>query len=359
MMISSSSDNSRKTRRPTITKIASSFPNLRVEQRELFEGVFQHWYGDLPDAWELMAQTQVKYRHMAWDLKNLLAEKSPTTDERMAIYKTVALDIGHRSLAQVLDGVDRNVIDSFVMASCTGYTGPTLDCLLARDFNLRSDLRRTFIGHMGCFAAFNVLKVAMDSLAARPQSQVLASCLELCSLHMRRHTTREQAVIHALFGDACTTVLISCEEPGNGVELIRSHTEQLYSTHEMMTWDVQADGFFMTLSPYVPFVIAEHIEVFMERLLGPEGLNVSDVKHWIIHPGGPKIIEFITKTLCLAPEQVAPTYRVLEQRGNCSSATVLLVLEELLASKTPERGDYGVMMAFGPGLTMESLLVRF
>lgn len=346
-------------KRPTLTRIGSAFPAIRVAQKDLFEGLFKQWFRDVPNAWELMEQTRVRHRNLAWDPRQALAERSPTLEERMEIYRAAALEVSGRSLSSALEGVDRERIGSFVVASCTGYMGPTLDLLLARDFGLRSDLRRTFVGHMGCFAAFNVLKVAMDSLAARPDEVVVANCTELCSLHFRPEASREQAVIHALFGDASSTVLLSNEPPGRGVQLVRSRTEQIYSTHDMMTWDMLSDGFRMTLSPYVPFVIAEQIEGFMERLLAPEGLSAGDVKHWIVHPGGPKIVELIADRLRLRPEQVAPTYTVLAEHGNCSSTTVLLVLEETLRSSAPARGEYGVMMAFGPGLTMESILVQF
>jgi predicted naringenin-chalcone synthase len=359
-------------RRPTITKLSSAFPPHRLSQKDLYDGLMKEWYKDIPGAWELMEQTKVQYRNMAWDPRQALLRGSPSTDERMEIYKKVVLEVSGRTIKSVLSGESDHFVGkgrdtafagpsvgSFVMASCTGYMGPTPDLMLAREFKLRPDLRRTFVGHMGCFAAFNVLKVAMDSLAARQDEKVLANCTEFCSLHFRPERTQEQAVIHALFGDASASVLMSNEEPGKGVQLLRSRTEQLYDTYDLMTWDVLSDGFRMTLSPYVPFIIAENIEGFMERLLEPERISVSDVKHWIIHPGGPKIIEFITEKLRLTKDQVAPTHHVLAECGNCSSTTVLLVLEEVLRTRAPKRGEYGVMMAFGPGLTMESMLVQF
>ncbi|HEU4408386.1 MAG TPA: type III polyketide synthase [Polyangiaceae bacterium] len=351
--------NAATPRLPTLTRLSSAFPPLRFSQREIYDGLLRHWYAEVPNAWELMENVRVRHRHYAWDPREELAERSPGTARRMAAYKRAVLAVGGESLRGTLEGVDRATIGSFVMASCTGYTGPTPELLLARDVGLRADLRRTFIGHMGCYAAFNVLKTAMDSLAARPDEPVLVNCSEFSSLHYRPERTREQAVIHALFGDACASALVSMEGPGVGVQLVRSRTEQLYATHELMTWDVLDDGFIMTLSPYVPFVIAEHIGGLLGRLLGPEGLELGDVRHWVVHPGGPKILDVVGDKLRLTGDDLGPSYRVLEERGNCSSTTVLLVLEEVLRSRSPARGEYGVMLAFGPGLTMESMLVRF
>lgn len=345
--------------KPTLLAIGSAFPPHELSQQEAYEGLFKRWYETVPNAEQIMAQTRVQRRRMAWDPRVALASGSPGTGDRLRVFEEVMVDVAGQSATSVLEQVERGRIGSFVMASCTGYLGPTPDLLLARRLGLRSDLRRTFIGHMGCFAAFNVLKVAMDSLAARPDELVLANCTESSSIHFRPDATAEQAVIHALFGDASASLVLGSAPEGSGVQLLRTHTEQLYDTYEMMTWTVKNDGFFMTLSPYVPFVLVEHIEAFLAKLLGPSGLAVRDIRHWGIHPGGPKIVEFISKKLALTDAQVRATWHVLSQYGNCSSSTVLLVLEDILAQDRPQRGEYGVLMAFGPGLTMEGLLVRF
>nr|WP_263430300.1 3-oxoacyl-[acyl-carrier-protein] synthase III C-terminal domain-containing protein [Nannocystis pusilla] len=126
-----------------------------------------------------------------------------------------------------------------------------------------------------------------------------------------------------------------------------------------MTWRVLDDGFRMTLSPYVPLLLAEAVAPFVERLLAPAGLRRQDVRSWCIHPGGPKIVEFVGDRLGLRADQLRASNHVLAEYGNCSSSTVLLVLKDVMAVDRPEPGEYGVMMAFGPGLTMESLLLRF
>ncbi len=346
--------------RPTLLSIGSAFPSLSITQDALYEGLLQRWYKGVPNAERIIKQTRVRKRYFAWDPREAYAHGPVGTQQRMQAFEKAVLEVGGQSVEKALGPVDKARVGSFVMASCSGYVGPTPDYFLARRFELRSSIRRTFVGHMGCFAAFNVLKVAMDSLAARPEELVLANCSEFSSLHYRpEDANAEQAVIHGLFGDASATVVLGSAPDGEGVQLIRSHTEQLWGTHELMTWHVQSDGFFMTLSPFVPFVIAEHIDAYLERLLAPEGLTPKDVKHWCIHPGGPKIIEMLAKKLGLTEAQLRATWHVLGEYGNCSSTTVLLVLEELLKTDKPRKGEYGVMMAFGPGLTVEGMLVRF
>jgi predicted naringenin-chalcone synthase len=346
--------------RATLLALGSAFPSLCITQEELYQGLLARWYKGVPNAERIIQQTRVRKRYFAWDPREAFARGPVPTGERMEAFERAVLEVGGRSVAQALAQVDRGRIGSFAMASCSGYVGPTPDYFLARQFELRSSLRRTFVGHMGCFAAFNVLKVAMDSLAARPDELVLVNCSEFSSLHYRpEDADAEQAVIHGLFGDASASAVLGSAPDGEGVQLIRSHTEQLWGTHELMTWRVKSDGFFMTLSPFVPFVIAEHIDGYLSKLLGPERLSPKDVKHWIIHPGGPKIIEMLGKKLGLTAAQLRATWHVLGEYGNCSSTTVLLVLEELMKTDKPQRGEYGVMMAFGPGLTVEGMLLRF
>ncbi|MBE3012126.1 type III polyketide synthase [Microbispora sp. NEAU-D428] len=345
--------------RPTLLSIASAFPPHLLTQEEMYEGLLKGWYEGIASAEKTVFQTRVRRRRMAWDPREALADGSPGTGDRIELFSKAAAEVGGASVGAALEGQDVRDIGSFAMASCTGYTGPTPDLHLARRFGLRSDLRRTFVGHMGCFAAFNVLKVALDAIAARPEERVLVNCTEFNSLHFRPEATLEQAVIHGLFGDASVSAVLGSAPDGHGLQFLSSHTEQLYDGHEMMTWNVKNDGFFMTLSPYVPFVLAEHIESYLNKLLAPEGLTHEDIPHWVIHPGGPKILELLAAQLHLTREQLRASWHVLEEYGNCASGTVLLVLEDMMRKDRPQPGEFGVMLAFGPGLTIEGMLLRF
>ena len=344
---------------PTLISLTSAFPELSISQENVREGFFDRYFAGIPDLPDLFRATRVKKRHYAWDPRVVFDGREPTLEDRMATWEKAALEVGGAAVGAALEGVDKTKVGSFVMASCTGYAGPTPELHLARRFGLSRHLRRTFIGHMGCYAAFNVIKTSMDALAARPDQSVLASCAEFCSVHIRRETSVEQAVIHALFGDASAAFVLENRPAGEGTQFLRTHTTQIYDAHEHMTWAVKPDGFRMTLSPYVPFLLADGLEDFLEGLLGPAGLTKKDIAHWGIHPGGPKIVDLLGARLGLGEAQLAPSFRVLAERGNCSSSTVLLVMKEILESSRPARGEHGVFMAFGPGLTMEGLLVRF
>jgi predicted naringenin-chalcone synthase len=346
-------------RRPTLLSIASAVPPLSLTQEELYEGLFKHWYKDLPQAQRVLMNTGVRRRHFAWDPREELATGHRGVGDRVRVYERVGLEVTGQSVEKALAGLEPSRVGAFTMTTNSGYSGPGLDLYLAKKLGLRSSIRRTFVGHMGCFAAFPVLRVAMDSLAARPDELVIVNASEYSSLQFRGDPEPEQIVIMGLFGDASCTVVLGSAPDGEGIQLIRSHTEQLYETHELMGWQMMNDGFRMTLSPFVPFVLAEHIDAFLKKLLEPEGLGAGDVKHWLIHPGGPKILEVVGKQLKLDRSRLRASWHVLAEYGNCGATTVLLVLEEALKTDKPQRGEYGVMMGFGPGLTVEGMLIRF
>ncbi len=125
-----------------------------------------------------------------------------------------------------------------------------------------------------------------------------------------------------------------------------------------MAWEVTDLGFRMTLSPQVPAALADSVVGVTTDLLDRHGLRVGDIDHWAIHPGGPRIVSIVAERLGLSDQDAAPSRQVLHQHGNCSSATVLVVLEELVRQRHPSRGEHIVAMAFGPGLTLYLALLR-
>lgn len=345
--------------RPTFTQLSSAVPKQAFDQEALWDNAFSTWYADIPDARSFGDVTRVRKRHMAWDPAKDIGLKTRGIGDRMKAYVGIVDEVAGEAFEDLLETTDQDDIGSIVMASSTGYYGPTPDYFLAKRFGLKPNIRRTFIGHMGCFAAFNVIKTAMDSVVARPHEQTVGICAEFSSLHFRPEATREQAIVHNLFGDAVGAFTMAMREPGYGPQILATHTHQAYETSDMMTLSVLDDGVRMTLSPYVPFVIASVITQFIEDLCAPASIDPSEIKHWAIHPGGPKIVDFVAQKLGISERQLEATWHVLREYGNCASATVLLVLKHLIENDEPEPGELGVMLAFGPGLTVEGALLRF
>ncbi|MGO8852711.1 type III polyketide synthase [Mycobacterium sp.] len=348
--------------RPTLLGIASAHPPFEVTQEETWQ-FFQN-VSSVPFVKRIVESTKVKKRHIIWDPDTLTEVSGLLTGDRMAAHAEAVIDVASRSLKPAIGGFDTRRIGSFVMACSTGYVNPGPDLMLAKELGLRPDLRRTFIGHMGCYAALNVIKVAMDSVAARPDELVICNTTELSSAHIRDtlmpgEDPVESLITQALFGDASVSMLLGSAPDGAGIQFLRTHTEQLYDEHTMMSLNIGNQSFWMTLAAGVPAILEENIGGFLAKLLEPLGLSAADVAHWGIHPGGPKIVRKLGKQLGLQPEQLRASWDVLANAGNCASATVLLVLENILRVDKPRRGEHGVLLTFGPGLTIEGAVLRF
>lgn len=307
----------------------------------------------------------VGYRHMV--VAKGYFEKPRSTQERNDFYMREAVPLGESVIAHGLEqaGLHPQDIDDFIVVSCTGLSIPGLDLLLAARLGMRPDLQRTCILGMGCYGAFPGMRRAFESVVSTPGRLALVLSLELCSLHMQFDTSAENVVSTALFSDGAAMVIIGDEstlpspKDSTGPHIIASKTYCDYSTIDHMSFTVTDHGFRMYLSSYVPDLLAAHIDAFVDDLLAGSQLHRSDVQLWGIHPGSTKIVDYVQARLGLSDAQVESSHSVLYNYGNMSSATVLFVLEHIQRCSQPSAGDYGVLMAFGPGLTMEGMLVQW
>ena len=184
-------------------------------------------------------------------------------------------------------------------------------------------------------------------------------CAELTSLHLQpagARTDLQQIVSHALFSDAAAAVVLMPGDAGRGYAVREVAAVTDTTTADHMTWEVTDLGFRMGLSPRVPAVLALHVRAMVDDLLARHGLTVADVDGWAVHPGGPKILNVVQERLGLDDEALAASRAVLSAYGNCSSPTVLLVLDALRRRPAPPRRV--LMLAFGPGLTLYGSLLE-
>ena len=349
-----------------LTGAAHALP-APMDQQALWDGFFREHYADARLARKVWEHSAIRTRRGVVD---------PTTEDisgwgtgaRMQRFLAEAMPLGKEAIGAALAdaGLDPVDVGLLTVVSCTGYVTPGLDILLARDLGMADTVQRLHVGHMGCYAALPGLGATADFVTARDKPAVML-CLELTSLHVQPTTETarsgsptpedlQQMVAHALFSDAAAAVVLEPGSPGWEVVDVVARTD--VSTADHMTWDVTDLGFKMGLSPAVPDVLALHARPVVEELLGRNGLSVGDVAGWAVHPGGRKIVEVVGEVLGLDEEHLAPSYDVLRDVGNCSSATVLLVLEQLRATRDLPPGAPVVAMAFGPGLTLYATLLR-
>lgn len=350
----------------SITGMAHAVPAAASQQR-LWDDYFREHYAGNWVAARVFATSGIETRHGVID-PTVESLCDTGTGARMQRFLAEAMPLGKEAVSAALAdaGLDAADVGLFGVVSCTGYTTPGLDILLARDLGMTPEVQRLHIGHMGCYAALPGLGAVSDFVTARGRPAVML-CLELTTLHVQPPTESarsgrptaedlQQMVAHSLFSDAAAAVVLRPAATGLRVVDIAARTDVATSDH--MTWDVTDLGFKMGLSPQVPDVLAVHVRDVVRGLLARNGLSVADVAGWAVHPGGRRILEVVAEQLELSDAAMAPSYEVLRDFGNCSSATVLLVLERLLANRPLATGDPVVAMAFGPGLTLYMVLLR-
>ncbi|MCW3041095.1 MAG: type polyketide synthase [Solirubrobacterales bacterium] len=342
---------------PTLAGIGTAFPPGR-SQGELWDGFFREHFENRSIAERVFRNSGVDHRHGAVD--PLVEDvRGWGTQKRMERFMTEGLPLGVEAIEACLAdaGVDRADVGLLSVVTCTGYGTPGVDILLARELGLSDRTQRLHVGHMGCYAAVPGLAAVSDATAARGKVAIML-CLELTSLHLQEPTRDvEQIVAHALFSDAAVATAVVPDAPG-GFEVVDVVARTDVEHAQKMRWDVTDHGFRMALSPRVPKVLEKHVAGVVEELLAPQNLTPADVAGWAVHPGGPRIIDVVCEQLDLAEEDLEETASVLRENGNCSSGTVLLVLDRIRARRDLPDGAPVVMMAFGPGLTLYAALLR-
>jgi predicted naringenin-chalcone synthase len=288
---------------------------------------------------------------------------SPTVGERMKIYQKEALPLAIKAVENCLAKVNhlkKREITHIVVVSCTGMYAPGLDIDLMEKMGFNSHIQRVAIQFMGCYGAFNGLKVADALCKTSPNAKVLVVCTELCSLHFQHSKSDDQLLAAALFADGAASVLIE-NQPNSEFNFALHHfwCDVFSEGKRDMAWRIADLGFEMVLSSYVPDLLGKGIKTLIERLIANANMKWSEIELFAIHPGGKRILEEIEKALNIEKEQNHFSYEVLKNYGNMSSVTVLFVLEKILNSLTKNDLEKKVLsMAFGPGLTVESAVLE-
>ena len=305
----------------------------------------------------------------------------PTTAERMKVFSEHAGPMLHRACSAAIEnaGVAPSSVTHLVTVSCTGFFAPGVDIALIESLGLDSNVQRTHVGFMGCHGAINGIRVAKAIVDATPSAVVLLGAVELCSLHQQYTDDAQQLVANSLFADGAAGLVIGAigqeiVEPGAAADPIDHLSAESFSslapqwsvvstlskwipqTTGMMSWTIGDHGFRMTLDPQVPSVIEANLECELNTWLEAQSVRISEIGAWAIHPGGPRIVQATGQALGLPPQSLEGSLSVLASHGNMSSPTVLFILEKL--SKQQPDANYCVLLAFGPGLCIEAVLLK-
>lgn len=274
----------------------------------------------------------------------------PSTAGRMRVFERFAADMGARAVEGLGLGAGARDVTHVIAVSCTGLYAPGLDLQLVERCGLDPSVERTVVGFMGCYASINALKLARHIVRSDPSARVLVVSVELCTLHLQETTELEQVLSFLVFGDGAAAALVTADP--EGLSLDRFHAALLPEAASQITWTIGDRGFNMFLSGQVPASVGEALRRGRDRIL--DGAATEEIDLWAVHPGGRSVLDAVQGALSLDSDALADSREVLRRFGNMSSATVLFVLERLMGRARP--GERGCAMAFGPGLTAETLL---
>jgi alkylresorcinol/alkylpyrone synthase len=347
-----------------IASSASAFPKHYYSQKFLLEKLQEYW-GDRLRNPQMLARlhrnVSVEGRYLAipperyYDLT--------TWGKANDAWIEVAQELGEQALSGALQhaGLATRDLGALFFTSVTGISSPSMDALLINRMGLPANIRRVPIFGLGCVAGAAGIARAADYVRAYPSQAAALVSVELCSLTIQRDDLSVANLISSgLFADGSAAVIVTGQDlESDGPEILATRSVFYPDTEEMMGWKVTEKGFRIVLSPEVPILIREHLGHDVDAFLAEHGYKRGDIASWVLHTGGPKILEATAAALHLHNGQLDASWDCLKRVGNLSSASVLVVLEDVMRNRRPERGRLGILAAMGPGFCSELILLRW
>jgi predicted naringenin-chalcone synthase len=346
-----------------ILALATANPALRVSQEETYQAYVEM----LPLSERAKALLQrvfvendsIGYRHFGMDALTDVLKNSQ--DELIARYRKFAVAVSVEAAHKALDhaGLTPDDVDAVVINSCTGYLCPGLTSYVAEALRLKAHVWPFDLQGMGCGGAVPNLETAYNYLQAHPDNNVLVIAVEICSATIYFDEAPDILISNALFGDGAAAAVLTNRTGNGGVRLVGFAAGLYPQDRQHLHYRTENSRLRNVLSPEVPAVGARRGKEVIDRLLTVQGMGYGGVDHWLLHPGGQKVLDALEVALKLPPEALAPSRTVLYRYGNMSSVTVLFVLDELLRNHAPQPGDRGVICSFGAGFGAYAALLEF
>jgi len=347
-----------------IASAASAFPKHYYSQKVLLERLQEYW-GDRIRNPQLLARL---HRNVAVEGRYLAMPPEKYNDmttwgQANDIWIQVAQELGEQALCRALHhaGLATSALGALIFTSVTGISSPSIDALLINRMGLPANIRRVPIFGLGCVAGAAGIARAADYVKAYPSQAAALVSVELCSLTIQRDDLSVANLISSgLFADgSAAAIVVGDEVDATGPEILATRSIFYPDTEEMMGWTITEKGFRITLSPEVPVLIREHLGQGVDSFLADYGHDRRDIGSWVLHTGGPKVLEATAAALDLHNGQLDASWDCLKRVGNLSSASVLVVLEDVMRNRRPEPGTLGILAAMGPGFCSELLLLRW
>ncbi|MGA7558093.1 MAG: 3-oxoacyl-[acyl-carrier-protein] synthase III C-terminal domain-containing protein [Terriglobales bacterium] len=349
-----------------IVSAASAFPQHYYSQEMLLAALQEYW-GEQIENPNVLRRL---HRHVGVDGRFLALPKEEylkmkTWGEANRHWIRTAKELGEQAVSGALAGAGlhgRN-LGAFFFASVTGISSPSIDALLINQMGLCRNIRRVPIFGLGCVAGAAAISRAADYVRAYPEQVAVVLSVELCSLTLQREDISMANLISSgLFGDGAAAVIVAgadAESGPSGPSILATRSVFYPNTEEMMGWDVSEKGFRIVLSREIPNLVRRNLAHDLDDFLAERGLIRSDIGSWVLHTGGPKILEATADALGLKNGELDASWQCLRRTGNLSSASVLVVLEEVMKNRRPAPGTLGLLAAMGPGFCAEFVLLEW
>lgn len=347
-----------------IAGVASAFPGNYYRQEVIRDALKRRWEGRLKSPRlldQLHSLVGVKGRYLALPIDQY--EQLDTWGKQNDAWIRCAQELGRLALCRALSraGTGASELGAIFFTTVTGVASPSIEARMVNSMRLSPNVKRIPIFGLGCVAGAAGIARAADYVRAFPRQAAALVSVELCSLTWQRDDLSTANLISTgLFGDGAAAVIVGgSEKVEHGPRVLATRSVFYPDTEEVMGWDVSEKGFRIVLSRDVPEVVRMHLARDVDDFLNECGLSRDDIGVWVMHTGGPKVLEATAECLNLPEGALQASWECLAKVGNLSSASVLLVLEEFMERRRPEAGTLSILAAMGPGFCSELVLLQW
>jgi alkylresorcinol/alkylpyrone synthase len=349
---------------PRVIGTGTALPGNYVDQEQLSSRLRELWerrYSDLRRFDKIQGALGITGRHLA-----LPIEEYPPLDtfaKTNDAWLRVAPEIGTTAAELALEraGLKPREVDHLFFVTVTGIAVPSIDTRVISALGMRKEIKRTPIFGLGCVAGAAGTARAADYVRAYPAEVAMLLSVELCSLTLQREDLSIANIIASgLFGDGAAAMLIGgAQGAATGPQVIATRSLVFPNTEEILGWEIVDSGFKIVLSSKLTELVRANILDEVDSFLATQQIGRADIRHWIAHAGGPKVLETLEGALALPEAALARSWRSLQSVGNLSSASVMFILDELLEDHAAAAGDYGMIIGMGPGFSVELVLLKW
>ena len=350
-----------------ITSLATGHPPHRYDQEQLLEAIKRMWINTHHNprrVEQLHRAVQVKERFLAlpMDAYESLSGFTESNDHFIRVGTDLAADVVSTALADA--NLTPSDVDAIFFVSVTGVATPSIDAKLCNRLGFRPDIKRIPIFGLGCVAGAAGMARVYDYLKAYPEHVAILVSVELCSLTLQpQDLSIANLIASGLFGDGGACVVgVGQQHPKStqsSLRVLGSQSRLYPDTEDVMGWKIGSEGFEVILKATVPQLAETHLQADVDAFLTTYGLARTDITHWVCHTGGPKVLQAFEKSLELPENALHRSWNSLQTVGNLSSSSVLFVLKDMIESAEAQPGEYGLLLAMGPGFCCEMVLLQW